>query len=245
MCLPAASVQLPEPTAIYARMARTMSGQPRPNALSYDEIVKPQGLGIRIVEDSNGAAVHVAFSSQGTPQVFHVTHDAAGTQIVDVSNGQHYASAEPFWSPLWVAPSSPSASVASPATNATVLAVVRERALSDLLDGAAPYRLTLAGIESVGREPAYHLRLAASDQNAHPLTDLYIDERSLLVRRAVAAFTDHTVATVTGVLTFDFARTDGYWMVASGSVEATLHAYFRKVSGSATFAASNVTLPSS
>jgi hypothetical protein len=71
-----------------------------------------------------------------------------------------------------------------------------------------------------------------------------VDERTYLARRAVAAFTDRTIAPVTGVITLDFAHIAGSWLIASGTVEATVHAYFRTVSGSAAFASSNVALPS-
>ncbi|MHB8433735.1 MAG: hypothetical protein ACYDCA_09090 [Candidatus Tyrphobacter sp.] len=95
------------------------------------------------------------------------------------------------------------------------------------LTGATAYRISLLEVQTVDGAPAFHLRLAArQDASVHPLTDVFVDERN-----------DPAIQAKSSVMM--------PWLIASGSVEATIHAYFRTVSGSVTFASSNVTLPSS
>jgi hypothetical protein len=226
-----------DPTAIYRSMTGAMAALPAANVSAYDETITPRGLGLKILQVDGMAVVHIAYTKDTTPRVFHVARDGATTAIVDASSGQHYTAEQIFWSPSWSTRSPP-----TPPSQTTVISTVRERALADLLAPAAGnYTLSLVGVENVSGAPVYHIHLVAQDAGTHPLTDVYVDQQTYLVRKAVAGFTDNSVTNVTGLLTMNFDRVGDAWLLDSGQVDATVHAFFQNVSGSATFAASGVT----
>jgi hypothetical protein len=226
----------PEPAAIYARAVRAMDAQQSPAAVTYDETFTPRGLGVRIIMVRGAAVVHIVFSSDATPQVFQVTENSARTELVEAASGQRYAAALPFWSATWL-PLGPT----TPADQSTVIGGVRQKMLGDLSPaGESAYSIALVGVENVGGFAVYHLHMTAQNPATHPLTDLFVDEQSYRVRRAVAAFRDTSLTSVTGDVVLNFASVGNYWMVTSGQIDATVHAFFRTVSGSATFAASRV-----
>ncbi|HEY9084554.1 MAG TPA: hypothetical protein VIN40_01230 [Candidatus Tyrphobacter sp.] len=236
---------MPDASAIYAKMVLAMSAQRSPSAASYDVTFTPRGLGLRIIDVRGKAVIHLAYISDSTPHLFHVTQsdDRDTSEIVDAVSRQRQIAERPFWSVTW-AGDRPGAASATPADQTTVIESAREKAVADLLTASDDaYGVTLVGIENLNGAAVYHLHLTAQNAAAHPLTDLFVDERSFLARRAVAGFTDHTVATVTGVITLNFWQVGRYWMLTSGEVDATVHAFFRQVSGSATFASSNLTFP--
>jgi hypothetical protein len=237
------SASTPDALGTLSKMVRAMSAQPSPSPATYDETITPHGLNVRIIASGGQAVVHIAYSSDPKAQVFHVEQDDGQSTggVVDTISGKRYSAEQLFWSPTLSA--TRSSETNPPAKGqATVLNAVRTRAIADLLAGSDTYyNATLVGIENLNGMSVYHFHLIArQDPAAHPLTDVFVDEQSYLVRRAVAAFTDNTVANVTGTMMLDFDRIGKFWMLTSGQVQATVHAYFRKVSGSATFAASNV-----
>jgi hypothetical protein len=227
--------------AIYAALVRSMNAEPQPGTLKYDETIVPHGLNLRIIDSNGKSAVHVVFSSDATGAVFHVEQGASAqtAEVTDTKSGHKYTSDQLFWSPMW------SQTGAPPQEQPTVLSAVRAKMLSDILGvHAGDYMMTYAGIADVNGAPVYHLRLSAvGDAASHPLTDVFVDEQSYLVRRAVANFTDNSVTSVTGTVTLTFDAVGGYWLITSGEVDATVHAYFKTVSGSAMFAASNFVFP--
>ncbi len=227
-----------DPIAIYRSAVGAMAALPPQTVSGYDETITPRGLGLKILQVNGMAVVHIAYTKDTTPRVFHVAVDGANTAVVDANSGQRYTAGELFWSPTWSTTPPP-----TPPSQMTVIATVRERALADLLTPAdANYTLSFVGIENVNNVPVYHIRLVArQDATAHPLTDVYADQQTYLVRRAVAAFTDNSVTNVTGALTMNFDRVGNSWLLDSGQVDATVHALLQQVSGSATFAASGVT----
>jgi hypothetical protein len=224
----------PDAGAMFARMAAAMQSQSPPPALSYDETVVPHGLGLRIMEAGGKAAFHVVFSSDSTVRVFHVEqHDEQNAIVVDNSSSKSYTADQLFLSATWT--SMPSGD------QPTVLSGVRSKMLADIRNGnGGDYTLSFVGTESVDGSPAYHLHMVAKDAGSHPLTDVFIDEQSYLTRRAIGAFTDNSVTNVTGLINLTFDRAGAFWLVTSGQVDATVHAYFKTVSGSATFSASNI-----
>jgi hypothetical protein len=226
-----------DPSAIYQSMVSAMSALPETSVNTYDETITPNGLGLRILQVDGMAVVHIAYTKDATPRVFHVARDGANEAVVDASSGQHYAAEQLFWSPSWSAHTPP-----TPPNQTTVISSVRAKALADLLATADNnYTLSLVGIENFYGTPVYHIHLVAKDAGAHPLTDVYVDQQTNLVRRAVAGFTDNSVTNVTGKLTMNFDRVGRLWLLSSGEVDATVNAFMQHVSGSATFAASNVT----
>ncbi|HEX8807164.1 MAG TPA: hypothetical protein VF741_09445 [Candidatus Aquilonibacter sp.] len=215
-----------------------MAALPPQTVSGYDETITPHGLGLKILQVDGMAVVHMAYTKDATPRVFHVALDGSSTAVVDASSGQHYNAEELFWAPTWSTRSPP-----TPPSQMTVISSVREKALADLLASAdGNYTISFVGVEDVTGTPSYHIHLVATqDAGAHPLTDLYVDQQTYLVRRAVAAFTDNSVTNVTGTLTMNFDRVGKSWLLDSGQVDATVHAFMQHVSGSATFAASSVT----
>jgi hypothetical protein len=237
LILGAAAPGVTDPSAIFQSMAGAMAALLAQTVSTYDETITPRGLGLKILQVDGMAVVHIAYTKDTTPRVFHVAREGANAAIVDASSGQHYTAEQLFWSPDWSTHSS-----ATPAGQTTVISAVRERALADLLvPTGGNYTLSLVGIENVNGAPVYHIHVVAQDAGAHPLTDVYVDQQTYLVRRAVAAFTDNSVTNVTGLLTMNFDRVGSAWLLDSGQVNATVHAFFQNVSGSATFAASGVT----
>jgi hypothetical protein len=229
----------PDPATLFTEVTGAMSRQQMPSQSSYDETLTPNGLDARIIESGGLGVFHLAFSSSKTPHMFSVTQQrGAMTQIVDQTSGQHYAASVPFWSTTWGAFPSTSG---TPAPQTTVLERARTEAITDLMTSSeGSYTLSLVGVENLNGVAVYHLHLIAADPVAHPLTDVFADEGSLLVRRALANFKDASITSVTGTLTLNFGPVGSFWLITSGEADATVHAYFETVSGSATFAASNI-----
>ena len=237
----------PDASAIYAKAILAMNAQSLPPLATYDETVTPRGLDLRVIVVRGEGIIHLAYSSDKTAQIFHVKQSAGQhtADIVDAGSGQSYIAERPFWSA--VMPSArPEDSTPAPTDQTTVISTVREKLLADLFaPTAGAYTVTFVGAENLDGSPVYHLHFVATqDAAAHPLADAFIDRQSFLVRRATANFTDRTVTDVTGVLSLNFGLVEKFWLVTSGEVDATVHAYFRKVSGSATFAATDVIFPS-
>lgn len=221
----------PAAAAIFARATRAMAAQAAPASVLYDETVTREGLGVRIVQSGGNAVVHLAFSSSPGNDLFQVRGCGAATTLFDVAGKRRYTSELPFWSPFWP----------STATVTSVLGVTRARMEADLREASGnAYAATLGAPATIDGGIADHLLLAAQNPSLHPLTDLYVDEQSGLVLRAVAAFKDTSVTDVTGSVTLNFARDGTFWIADSGEIDATVHAYFRRVSGSATFSTSNL-----
>ncbi|MHB8141732.1 MAG: hypothetical protein ACYDHD_10875, partial [Vulcanimicrobiaceae bacterium] len=214
---------------IEAKSVLAMRAQASPALISYNETFVPKGLGLRILQVHGKAVVHVVFSSATTPQIFHVTqHDGQNaTAILDTRSKQRYVAQRPFWSAVWstVHHSKPTASP-SPAQT-TVLLGVRKKMIGDLLaPSSKDYTVSFAGTQTLDGSSVYHLHFVARNGTAaHPLTDVFIDTHSYLVRRAVAAFSESTPASVTGTLTLNFGQVAGFWLVHSGNVTATVHAF--------------------
>ncbi len=220
-------------------MIAAMSSEAAPPQLTYDETFTPYGLGLRILSVRGTSVVHVAYSSDKTVHVFHVRQtDGQNTvQLVDAASGQQYTAELPFWSPAWLAPQAPP----TPADQTTVISATREKMLADLISAnGSPYAPVFAGVENLNGFLVYHLRLSSQDAGVHPLSDVYLDERSYLVRRAIGDFRDTSVTTVTGDVVLDFGNVGRFWLVTAGRIDATVHAYFLTRSGSATFAASRI-----
>jgi hypothetical protein len=219
-----------------------MSRQAAPSGVTYDETFTPEGLGLRLLDVDGVTVVHVVYSKDKTVHVFHVVE--SGTQstarLTDTASGQQYTAAPPFWSVLWTGRQGNAT-----AAQSAVIADTRDRMIYDLLtNSAASYAPSLVGAETLNGIPVYRLHLTAQDAANHPLTDLFVDERTFLVRRAIAEFRDSSVTDVTGSVTLNFDGTQSYWLVTSGEIEATVHAFLTQVSGSATFSATNVVLAS-
>jgi len=95
-------------------------------------------------------------------------------------------------------------------------------------ESARFYRISLVGVETIDGHPSNHLHLDAyRDPNEHPLTDLWIDLDSYLVRRARGEVAAHFLVgsgRFEGTLTFD--RIGGFWIVHDEDFSAAANAMF-------------------
>jgi hypothetical protein len=95
------------------------------------------------------------------------------------------------------------------------------------VEGARFYKISLAGTEPIDGHPAYHLQLSAyRDPLEHPLTDLWVDPDSFLVRRARGEAAAHFVVgsgRFEGTLTFN--RIGGFWVVHDEDFSAAANAF--------------------
>lgn len=240
-------------SAIYTKMILAMKQQASPEAIAYDETFMPHGLGIRIVAGEHGGrSAQLVFSTDLKPRTFQVTQSASGeTDVYDIASGIHYSQTRMFWEATWstVHPSVMSEGAASggrPGADSAVDAA-RQRVIADVMVMSDKfYRVSGGEVENLDGASAYHLRFAARDDKvAHPLTDVYIDTRSFLVLKTVAAFKNEAlISGDTGTITLNFRRIGSFWMVKSGQVTARAHVLFTHAAGTASFALSNVTFPS-
>jgi hypothetical protein len=113
------------------------------------------------------------------------------------------------------------------------------------VDSSRYYRITLVGTEQIDGLPVYHLAMRPyNSPNDHPLTDVYVDQASSHVRRAIAQFNFHTVLyRVTATLEMHFADVGGYWMNDGGRLTAEAHLTMFRISGSYSYAASDESFP--
>lgn len=238
-------------SAIYTNMTVAMRKQPSPHDVIYDETFTPHGLGIRIVDAEHGASIaQLVFSSDMSPRTFHVRLSESGqTGVYDLTTGKHFSALRMFWAATWqnVHPSSTNPSVPGEQRAATSgVNGARDRLIADVIVMSDLYYKVWGGeVESLDKVPVYHLHLSArSDNNAHPLTDLYVDTSSFLVLKAVAAFKNEAmISGDTGTIALKFGRVGAFWMVTSGEVSARAHVFFTHVMGTASFVVSNVTFP--
>lgn len=122
---------------------------------------------------------------------------------------------------------SPSPTPASPAptTSASpdqgIAMIVTVKAFS-----STHYRLDNAGIEQIAGKPTYHLKLTAKDgdTSTYPLTDMYVDQATHLVRRVVLGGGQRGFFQAGGgSSTFDFSNVGKYWLVTHISIEIGGH----------------------
>lgn len=107
------------------------------------------------------------------------------------------------------------------------------------------YQISLVGLEQLDGQPVYHLALRAyGSPNDHPLTDLYVDEASMHVRRAIAEFNFRTALyRVAAKLDLHFAQIGPYWLNDTGTLTAGAHVTMFHVNGSYAYGASHVEFP--
>jgi hypothetical protein len=112
-------------------------------------------------------------------------------------------------------------------------------------ESARYYQIELAGREQLAGHDVYHLKLRAyRDPDAHPLTDLYVDPQTFLVREARAEFSGHYVVAngrLVGVVDFD--RVGAYWLVEREHFEFAANALLVHVRMTASIDGSNFATP--
>jgi hypothetical protein len=88
------------------------------------------------------------------------------------------------------------------------------------------YNVDNVGLEQIGGQPAYHLKMTANDGDTgtYPLTDIYVDQTTHLVRRVVLGGGQRGFFQGGGGSgTFDFSAVGKYWLVTHLSIEIGGH----------------------
>jgi len=87
----------------------------------------------------------------------------------------------------------------------------------------------------------YHLHLVArSDPAGHPLTDLYVDQDTYLLRAVnVRLKNEAYVSGYSGTMRLEFGRVGKFWLVTGGTMSASAHFLLAREKGSLMFAVSN------
>jgi hypothetical protein len=109
------------------------------------------------------------------------------------------------------------------------------------------YDITLVGIENIRGHEVYHLHLHASkDIPDHPLTDLYIDTATYLVRAAHAEVTLRGVIFALGVaVDVAYESVGAYWLLDDLHVHGNGYALFYHANMDCTMVLHDFTLPAS
>ena len=109
------------------------------------------------------------------------------------------------------------------------------------------YEITLVGLEQRDNATVYHLHLRAiSDIDDHPLTDLYVDPATFLVRSAHAEFTMRRVVFEFGLQAdVDFAPIGAYWLLSAVHFHGNGYALFYHANMECTLRLHDITVPAS
>jgi len=226
-------------SAVYTRMQVAMREQPHPARLRFSQHLEGHGISIHIREDRFGNTnVVLVAEAQTAPVTFDVVEDdLAGTErTTDETTQAVYPDQRLYWTATWnvmhdigLRPPAPT----TPHPQASVDPSADALALSD-----RDYTVELGGDATVDGVPAFHLRLRArGSRDAHPLTDLFVDSKTFLIRQAVMAFrNEELIAGDSGTFVFDFDRVGRYWLVTHGRIDASEHGLMtRRSSGYALF----------
>ena len=113
------------------------------------------------------------------------------------------------------------------------------------VDSARYYHIDLVGLEQLDAKDVYHLRLTAyRDPHTHPLTDLYVDRATFLVREARAEVSGRYVVgsgRLVGVVDFD--RVGPYWLAERERFDIAANALLVHARITATIDGSNFATP--
>lgn len=107
------------------------------------------------------------------------------------------------------------------------------------------YDITLVGLEQRDNATVYHLHLRAiSDIDDHPLTDLYVDPTSFLVRSAHAELTMRRVVFEFGFqVDVDYAPVGAYWLLSNVHFHGNGYALFYHANMECALRLHDITLP--
>jgi hypothetical protein len=232
-----AASSTPEPNAIFVAAMRAMRSAhalATPSYLAYKLDVDTHNLQIKSEEGKMGSGYVVTLDHANHHYAYQVWYRARDSKALSQDLATHEAVADALFEPAPVAlDESPSPSpkatttvgapsaTATPMPNADMTAapgLVAPPSLGTLSVGASRYyRITFVGVEPVTGFPTYHIHLVAlSDANQHPLTDLWVDTSTYLIRKASAAFSLHAVALGGGGEgSANFEQVDRSWMVTS------------------------------
>ncbi len=199
---------VPSAATIYARAAHAMQMQVRPPAMEFTQLLDGRGVTVRIVGDAYGdTEPYLAVTNDlSTSAAFRVEEDDAYgiDRTTDEDTRAVFPDRRIYWSASW--------------------------SMMHATPRAGEYRMTPAGEATVDGAPCFHLRLRTRHrQTTQRLTDLYVDERTDLIRRAVLSYRGRDS------IALDFGRVGAYWLVTHGRITARAQGLFRRAGGYATF----------
>jgi hypothetical protein len=214
------------PEQMYLRAMRAMKAEAVPPYVQFREHV--QARNIRIACDEHGANLTLKHGDIERIALVSYRSEDASAVSVDLATGKRCDFALLY--PAGASLNSLETATPKPGSTAAPDAGQDESGLKIAaavrVESARDYRVTFAGNELVDGHPAYHLQLAAyREPLKHPLTDLWIDQDTYLVRRARGEAAAHFVVgsgRFEATLTFD--RIGGYWIVHSEDASAAANA---------------------
>jgi hypothetical protein len=206
------------PEKIYFRSVRAMNDAPRPAFVTFREDVVGRNFALRCTNDGLTVSLHHGDVKAAYDVWFRTSDGSALSQPVNVANAKPCPGA--LLAPVGDAVSTLGVPQASPVPQTAPTTKPGESPIGPPIIGAVRvdssryYHIDLVGLEALGANDVYHLKLRAyRDRDAHPLTDLYIDRATFLVREARAEVWGHYVVAsgrLVGVIDFD--RVGAYWL---------------------------------
>ena len=237
------------PEKIYLRSVRAMIEVPEPAFVTFRENVVGRNFTLRCSDD--GIYVSLRHGDvRATYDVWFRTSDGSAlSKTVSDANakpcsGTLLAPAGKTISALGIAQASPlpgtSPAASPPDSNIGLPIIGAVRAYS-----ARYYHIELAGLEKFGGNDVYHLKLTAyRDPDVLPLTDLFVDQKTFLVREARGEASRHFIIAsgrVAGVVDFDYVGP--YWLVKHEHFEAAANGLFVHARMTVDIDGSNFTTP--
>jgi hypothetical protein len=246
---PAQDVSPLTPEKIYLRAIRAMKEAPEPPFITFRENVIGRNFTLQCNSDGMTVNLRHGDVTAAYDVSFRTRDGSAVSQPVGVASAKPcpatlLAPAGAAVSSLGVPQASPSpgsASTTAPADSSfgpPIISAVH-------VEGARFYHIDLAGIERLGANDVYHLKLTAyRDPDTHPLTDLFIDPETFLVREARGEVSGHYVVAsgrIAGVVDFD--RVGAYWLVEHEHFDVAANALLVHARMTATIDGSNFATP--
>ncbi len=240
------------PEKLYLRAIHAMQEMPQPAFVRFRETIVGRNFSLKCTSDGASISLHHGDVTAAYDVSFRTSDGSALSRPIGV------ASAMPCPATLLVPagsgisamglpqPSSskspemtPSGAPGETSLGPPIIASLR-------VEGARFYHIDFVGRERLGANDVDHLKLRAyRDPSEHPLTDLYIDPETFLVREARGEVSGHYVLAsgrVTGVIDFD--RVGSYWLVEREYFEIAANALLVHAHMTATIDGSNFATPS-
>ncbi len=205
------------PEAIYLRAVHAMKAAPLPAYVTFRETIAGRNFRLSCSSDGEAVTIHHGDAHAAFDVWYRTSDGSALSKPLDEPSaspcpGTLLAPAGADISAMGVpqASAAPGPAATDAGGGPPLIAAVR-------VEAPTFYRIVLAGREQLGGNDVYHLKLTAyRDPQTHPLTDLYVDPETFLVREARGEVSGHYVIAsgrVAGIVDFD--RVGDYWLVRS------------------------------
>lgn len=236
------------PQQMYLRSVRAMKDVPQPAFVTFRENVTGRNIIVKCTNKDMAISAHhgdfkasydVTYrSSDGRAMSEPVGQDNATSCPAAILDPLGAAAISAFGSPR-VSPSPGSAPTSAPSDALQTIGAVRA-------ESSRFYHIAFVGREQHDEHDVYHLKLRAfRDPNEHPLTDLYIDCETFLVRESRGEAAAHYVVAsgrASGIVDFD--RVGPYWLVKHESFAIAANALLVHVNMTISIDGSNFRTPS-